>query len=74
MTKSVIEITLKNKSKKFLSLKAYPFGLVEVRSKATLFDTIRIAEIVSDWFWQNHWINERFDSRTCVQFKTRERS
>lgn len=73
MIKYAVEITLKNGKKKYLShtSKHLRPTLIKSKSTATLLDSRRIADIVSDHFWQNYWDKEDYDSReiTVVQLR-----
>lgn len=69
----VVAIKLKNGGTLYVSLEggALRPSLVKVRSRATTYTNRRVADIVSDYFWQNHWDRNEHDTREVEQFKVR---
>lgn len=71
MTKYVVQINMKDGSKKFVRLGRRGAELVNQKIQASKFDKSDEASWVSNKFWNDHWIDEEYDTREESTIKSR---
>lgn len=70
MIKYIVQIKMKDGSKKYVSLKTgVRPSLIVSKSQASTFNYEAEADVFSNWFWENHWDDDLMDTRSTERIK-----